>query len=204
MNRRIYVVDDARVVRMAIGHSLRKLGIETRPFASGSDFLEALPYLEPGCLLLDIHMPEISGIGVLEELARREIGWPAIVMTSDRAVQTAVDAMKRGAFEFLQKPVNQEALLSALDRGFALLEREIVRSRARRNAQIRIRSLSSRELDVLRGLQGGMPNRALAAHLKLSHRTIEMHRGNMMRKLCAEGLPDALKVAGDAGLQPLA
>ena len=178
--------------------------MDTRPFASGDDFLEALGELEPGCVLLDMRMPGASGLDVLRELARREIEWPVVVITAESDVATAVEAMKLGAFEFLQKPVREAPLLTAIERALARLDRDVGRCLARRQALQRLRALSPRETDVLRGLHDGLPNRALAHHLNLSHRTIEMHRGNMMRKLGAGGLPEALKVAADAGLAPLA
>ncbi|HEY0113979.1 MAG TPA: response regulator [Allosphingosinicella sp.] len=203
MGRKVYIIDDEREVRLSMGFLLRTAGVETRPFGSGDDFLEALADLEPGCLLLDVRMPEVGGLQVLEELAGREIRWPVIVMTGDAEVATVVQAMKLGAFEFLEKPLKEETLFASLERGFGSLEAEISRHAARKSAKARISNLSAREIDVLRGLQGGMPNRTLATCLNLSHRTIEMHRGNMMRKLGADGLPDALRIAADAGLQPL-
>ena len=189
-------------MRLSLGLALRTCGIETRPFESGTDFLEEVHHLQPGCLLLDVRMPGMDGIDILTELSRQGIRWPAIVMTGHAQVPTAVQAMKLGAMEFLEKPFEEPVLLEALDRGFAALDQEIVAYRARQDARARVESLTPREMDVLKGVAAGLSNKALAKRLDLSYRTVEMHRSHMMKKLRVASLAEAIAIASTAAVPP--
>lgn len=122
MARRVYLVDDDQDVRVSLSFLLRTAGIEPRPFASGIDFLTSIDELQPGCILLDIRMPTLDGFGVMAELARRGSEWPVIVITGHSDIAVAVQAMKLGAIDFLEKPFEGELLVSALDLGFLMLK----------------------------------------------------------------------------------
>jgi two-component system response regulator FixJ len=199
----VYIVDDDSGVRVSLSLSLRAAGIDARPFASARDFLEELVHLRPGPVLVDVLMPEMGGIELLEEIMRRGLPWPVIVITGAPDVRLAVRAMKLGASEFLEKPIDGQALLAAVERAEAVLEAELERWAARDRAQARVAALSPREQDVLRGLAAGLGNRDIAQRLNLSPRTVEMHRSSMMRRIGAMTLPEALRTASDAGVQPL-
>jgi two-component system response regulator FixJ len=200
----VYVVDDDRDVRLSLSFMLSASAIKTYPFGSGIDFLEALADLEPGCILLDIRMPQMDGFQVMTELAERRVDWPVIVMTGHGEVPSAVRAMKLGAVDFIEKPFSEETLLASFDQAFALLEERGVASRRRREASDRADSLSTREREVLRHLLAGHSNKDIARALGISLRTVEMHRSNMMDRLGAASLAEALKLALDAGFEPAA
>ncbi len=200
----VYVVDDDREVRSSISFMLAAANIGSRPFASGVDFLDDLPDLTPGSILLDLRMPQMDGFELMTELSQREIGWPVIVMTGHGEVSVAVRAMKLGAVDFLEKPFSEEALMSCFDHAFPLLEQREADSLRRRSAMQRIGLLTAREREVLQGLLGGGSNKVIAQDLGISLRTVEMHRGNMMDRLQVDTLAEAVALALQAGLQPWA
>jgi len=203
--RRIaYIVDDESEIRVALSLELRAAGIDSRPFASGQDFLDEVAHLRPGCLLLDVRMPGKNGIELLADLAVLNIRWPAVMMTGHAEVITAVEAMKLGAVEFLEKPFAEEALLAALERGFSVLEAQLGKSQARRTARAKWEKLTPREKEVFGGIAGGKSNRAIASQLDLSLRTVEMHRANLMKKLGVTNLADILSLAAEVGVDPAA
>jgi two-component system response regulator FixJ len=177
--------------------------VQSRPFASGTDFLEALDDLKPGCILLDLRMPEMDGFQVMGEMSRRENEWPVIVMTGHGEVSVAVRAMKLGAIDFIEKPFEENVLLISLERAFSLLKERRETARRRQVAQERVNALTPREKDVLRGLMAGMANKLLARRFAISLRTVEMHRANMMDRLGANSLAEALTLAVQAGVEPL-
>jgi two-component system response regulator FixJ len=198
----VYVVDDDRDVRRSLSFMLGASEIRSHPFGSGIDFLEAIPDLEPGCVLLDIRMPQMDGFEVMTELARRGIDWPVIVMTGHGEVPVAVRAMKLGAVDFIEKPFSEDALIGCFGNAFALLGERETAGKRRRDARDRIAQLTARETEVLEGLLAGESNKQLATRLGISLRTVEMHRGNMMERLEVASLAEALTLALEAGLRP--
>ena len=177
--------------------------LNSRPFGSGEDFLSSLDELQPGCVLLDIRMPEIDGFEVMSELSRRNITWPVIVMTGHGEVPVAVRAMKLGAVDFIEKPFDEALLLASLERAFDLLKDRGEKAERKQIACDRIAQLTPRERDMLQGLMAGMANKMLARRLDISLRTVEMHRANMMDRLQVSSLAEALTLAVQADLQPL-
>lgn len=198
-----YIVDDDPAVRRSTSFILATRGIRSRVYDGAGEFLADADRLEPGCLLLDVRMPELGGPEVQAELARRQIDFPTIVMTGHGDVVTAVRVMKLGAIDFLEKPFNDETLFATLARAFAILDERRATAEQSCEALRRIGALSKRETDVLRGLVAGLPNKIIAHRLGLSPRTVEMHRAKMMAKLGLRALPDALRLAYRAGLAPL-
>ena len=198
----VYVVDDDRDVRRSLSFMLGASDIRSHPFGSGEDFLDAVPDLQPGCILLDLRMPQMDGFHVMSELARREIDWPVIVMTGHGEVPVAVRAMKLGAVDFIEKPFSEEALLACFATASSLLSERESTGRRRREARERIAQLTGREREILQGLIGGESNKQLAARLGISLRTVEMHRGNMMDRLEVTSLAEALALALEAGVEP--
>jgi two-component system, LuxR family, response regulator FixJ len=196
------VIDDDRDVRRSLSFMLGAAEIRSHPFASGMDFLEALPDLEPGCVLLDLRMPQMDGFGVMAALTERDIDWPVIVMTGHGEVPVAVRAMKLGAVDFIEKPFSEQALLACFDQGMRLLSERQKSGRRRQEAHGRAATLTAREREVLRGLLAGQSNKDIAKQLGISLRTVEMHRGNMMDRLGASSLAEALTLAMEAGIKP--
>lgn len=200
-NTIVYIVDDDRDVRSSTSFILSTMGLRTRPFASGVDFVSDLDHLEPGCILLDIRMPEMDGVEVLEQLARRNIDWPVIIMTGHGEISLAVQTMRLGAIDFLEKPFEEELLQACLHRAAQLLQNETHASVCKRDAISRIENLTHREEEVLEGLMEGLSNRQIADRLEISLRTAEMHRANMMQRLGVTGLAEALRLVADAGME---
>ncbi|OQW47503.1 MAG: DNA-binding response regulator [Proteobacteria bacterium SG_bin6] len=198
--QRVYVVDDEEAVRRSIGFLLRTSGYQASLFASGTEFLREARGLEPGCVLLDVRMPEIDGLEVHREMAARGITLPVIVLTGHGDITTAVQAMKAGAVDFLEKPFEKAALLAALEAGFALVDQAGEGADAARAAGVRLAALTARERDVLAGLAKGLPNKTIAYDLGISPRTVEVHRANLMTKLEVRSLSEALRIAFAAGM----
>lgn len=196
----VHVIDDDRDVRRSISFMLGTANIPSRPFASGTDFIDSLTTLEPGCVLLDIRMPDVDGFDVMAAMAKHGIDWPVIVMTGHGEVSVAVRAMKLGAIDFIEKPFDEEVLLAGLERSFECLQEREEKSERVRSAQQRTDLLTAREREVLEGLMAGLPNKLIARQLGISLRTVEMHRANMMDRLQVNSLAEALTTAVQAGV----
>ena len=198
-NRCVHLVDDDEAIRRSASFLLRTSGYLVKTYASGVELLGTKD-IARGCILLDVRMPGMDGLQVQQALQERGIGFPVIVMTGHGDVNVAVQAMKAGAVDFIEKPFEKAVLLSAIDEGFARIE-HAGRSRARAEvAQVRLQALTSRERDVLEGLVRGHPNKTIAYDLDISPRTVEIHRANLMSKLGVASLSEALRVAFAAGL----
>jgi two-component system, LuxR family, response regulator FixJ len=197
--RIVYLVDDEEAIRRSAGFMLKTSGLRVKAFESGVEFLKEKE-LAPGCVLLDIRMPGMDGLEVQRALHERGSTLPVIVMTGHGDVTVAVQAMKGGAVDFIEKPFEKAVLLSALDEGFSRIE-QADRSRVRRDeAETRLHALTPRERDVLLGLVRGHPNKTIAYDLDISPRTVEIHRANLMTKLSVASLSEALRIAFAAGL----
>jgi two-component system response regulator FixJ len=193
----VYIVDDDRAMRSSVVMLLRADGINARAFSSAEDFLEELPFLATGCVLLDIRMPGMSGLDLLAELRRRDCHWPAVIITGHGEINLAVRAIKLGAIDFLEKPYSEEDLQLILDEAFTKLDLATRKSHSARAARQAFAKLSPRERQVFDRVTAGMSNKEVAAELKLSPRTIESYRLTMMAKLGAEGLHDLLAIAAE-------
>lgn len=199
-DRIIHLVDDDEAIRRSAGFMLKTSGFRVRAYSSGVELLKEGKELQPGCILLDVRMPEMDGLQVQQALRERGINFPVIVMTGHGDVGVAVHAMKAGAVDFIEKPFEKAVLLGAIEEGFARIERA-GRSRGRaEEAQVRLQALTPRERDVLEGLVRGHPNKTIAYDLDISSRTVEVHRANLMGKLGVSSLSEALRIAFAAGL----
>lgn len=197
--RIVYLVDDDESVRRSTGFMLKTSGFLVRSFVSGIDFLKEKP-AEPGCVLLDIRMPGMDGLEVQRALHERGSPWPVIIMTGHGDINIAVQAMKAGAVDFIEKPFEKSVLMGALDEAFARIERADGVTARRDEAQVRLKALTPREHEVLQGLVRGHPNKTIAYDLEISPRTVEIHRANLMNKLNVASLSEALRIAFAAGL----
>lgn len=198
--RRIHIVDDEESIRKSASFLLRTAGFETEAYPSGPAFLAAAPNAVPGCILLDVRMPEMDGLEVQRELAARGITMPVIVLTGHGDIGIAVQAMKAGAVDFLEKPFEKDQLLGAIAVGFERIRRNHDAGVAERDAETQLSVLTPREIDVLRGLVRGHPNKTIAYDLGISPRTVEVYRANLMSKLGARSLSEVLRLAFTAGL----
>ncbi len=198
-DRLVYLVDDDEAVRRSTSFMLKTSGYKVETYVSGIAFLKDARHAEPGCVLLDVRMPEMDGLAVQKELKARGIDLPVIVMTGHGDVSVAVEAMKAGAVDFIEKPFEKAILLAALDDGFGRIELSGRRAERAALAAIRLEALTPRERDVLRGLVDGLPNKTIGYDLGISPRTVEIHRAHLMTKLGVRSLSEALRIAFAAG-----
>ena len=198
--RLIHIVDDEESIRKSASFLLRTAGFDVRTYASGVAFLKEARHADPGCVLLDIRMPEMDGLAVQAAMNERGVTMPVIVLTGHGDIGIAVQAMKGGAIDFLEKPFEKVRLLAAIDTAFEHLERDRETQASAHEASVRVAALTPREQDVLRGLVRGHPNKTIAYDLGISPRTVEVHRANLMTKLEVRSLSEALRLAFAAGL----
>lgn len=198
--RLVYLVDDDDAVRRSAGFMLKTSGFEVESFASGVEFLKVVKGAALGCILLDVRMPGMDGLEVQRELREMGVTMPVIVLTGHGDVNVAVAAMKAGALDFIEKPFEKAVLLSALEEGFAQIERTDRNVTRAAEAQVRLKTLTAREHDVLLGLVRGYPNKTIAYDLGISPRTVEIYRANLMTKLGVQSLSEVLRIAFAAGL----
>lgn len=201
--RQVYLVDDDEAIRRSASFMLKTSGYRVETFASGVDFLKTARGLEPGCVLLDVRMPDIDGLAVQAEMKAHGIALPVVVMTGHGDVTVAVAAMKAGAVDFLEKPFEKAELIAAIDDGLARIDRSGHRAERTALAMIRLAALTPRERDVLHGLVHGLPNKTIAYNLGISPRTVEIHRAHLMTKLDVRSLSEALRIAFAAGWSEL-
>ncbi|MBO9518317.1 MAG: response regulator transcription factor [Porphyrobacter sp.] len=193
--RLVYLVDDDNAVRRAVSFMLRTADYDVVTFISGDEFVKESGNLSPGCVLLDVRMPGIDGLEVQRLISPRSNVLPVVIMTGHGDIAMAVDAMKAGAVDFLEKPFEKAMLVSALEQGWLRLDNSD-RLRVRSNeAAAQLEVLSPRERDVLNGMVEGLPNKAIAHDLGISPRTVEIHRANVMSKLGVRSLSEALRLA---------
>ncbi len=200
VRRMIHIVDDEEAIRRSAGFMLKTSGFSVATYASGVAFLREVRHAEPGCILLDVRMPEMDGLEVQQALLERGVAMPVIMLTGHGDVSIAVRAMKAGAVEFIEKPFEKAVLLDAITVAFERLEDSEKRAVRAADAAVMIAALTGREQDVLTGLAAGLPNKTIAYDLGISPRTVEVHRANLMAKLGVRSLSEALRIAFTANL----
>jgi two-component system, LuxR family, response regulator FixJ len=193
--RVVHLVDDDEAIRRSVGFMLRTSGFHVHTYESGVELLKAAPNLEPGCILLDIRMPGVDGLEVQAALRDKGVTLPVIIMTGHGDVSLAVQAMKAGAVDFIEKPFEKALLLSAIEHGIDRLRRTAANRDQADEASVRLQALTPREREVLDGLAKGLPNKTIAYDLGISPRTVEIHRANLMTKLDVRSLSEALRIA---------
>lgn len=191
----VHLVEDDVAVRRSVSFMLKTMGFQVRIYETGDAFLKSAKDAEEGCVLLDIRMPGMDGLEVQQALQRKGVGLPVIFMTGHGDITLAVEAMKAGAVDFIEKPLEKEALLRTLEEGFSRLSRKECTRDRRLDATVRLQALTSRERAVLDGLMRGLPNKTIAGELGISPRTVEIHRANVMTKLQVRSLSEALRIA---------
>src|SRR4030095_14107066 len=179
---------------------LNAVGMEVRTYESAADFLAVASKAGAGCVITDVRMPGLSGVELLRRLRELKLGIPVILITGHGDVPLAVEAMKIGAMDFLEKPFDDEALLASVRSALDQLDRDQKRQAERGDIEGRLATLSNRERDVLQGLVAGHANKQIAYDLGISPRTIEIYRANLMTKMQAASLSDLVRMALVAGL----
>jgi two-component system, LuxR family, response regulator FixJ len=196
----VYIIDDDPAVRDSLAFLLQSIRIPATVYESGTAFLAQLSGKETGCIITDIRMPDISGIDLLRRVKEQKPSLPVIVITGHGDVPLAVEAMKLGAFDFLEKPFNDEAMISAVRLALDRSRHSEKASADLVELERRIASLSAREREVLEGLIAGHANKVIASDLDISPRTVEIYRANVMTKMQAASLSELVRMAITAGL----
>jgi two-component system, LuxR family, response regulator FixJ len=196
----VHVIDDDEATRQSLAFLLQAHDIAAKTYESGAAFLDLAPALKSGCVITDVRMPEINGIELLRRLKELKVLLPVIVVTGHGDVPLAVEAMKFGAADFLEKPFDDEVLLAAVRAALDRQDSE-ARGQAERAAiDNRLAGLSNRERDVLEGLVAGHANKQIAFDLGISPRTVEIYRANLMTKMQAASLSELVRMALIAGI----
>jgi two-component system, LuxR family, response regulator FixJ len=191
----VHVIDDDEAVRESIDFLLRSAGLSVRTYDSAASFLDAAPTIAAGCIITDVRMPGLSGIDLLRRLQEMQIGLPVIVITGHGDVPLAVEAMKCGAIDFLEKPFDDDVLLTSVRSALNRSEESAAIESERADIRARIAALTQRERDVLEGLVAGHPNKIIAFKLEISPRTVEIYRANLMTKMKAGSLSELVRMA---------
>jgi two-component system, LuxR family, response regulator FixJ len=190
----VHLIDDDDGVRQALSFLLTSSGFAVRVFESASAFLEAISKLQPGCIVTDVRMPGISGLELQRQLKARQVGLPVIIITGHGDVALAVEAMKAGAIDFIEKPFHDETLISAIRTAINRYARDASRDSQAAAIATKLRTLTARENEVLDGLVSGHPNKTIAYDLQISARTVEVHRANLMIKMGAANLSELVRM----------
>jgi len=196
----VFLVDDDAFVRKALGRLLKAAGYLVELFASAAEFQERYRPGTPGCLLLDVELPNVNGLELQEQVATQECFVPIIFITAHGDIPMSVRAMRAGALDFLVKPVRAETLLPAVARALAWDSKARDTWGQVKGIRERIHRLTEREREVLGLVVTGLLNKQIAAELGTSEKTIKVHRGRVMEKMAAESLADLVRLAGRAGI----
>ncbi len=193
----VYIIDDDSRVRTVTSGMVDELGFGYHPFASGQDFLDSVDHLSPGCALLDVRMPVMSGLEVLERAAPLRDRLPIVLMTGHGDMDTAVSGMRLGAVDFLVKPFSLKELLDAIQRGLEIVARSLTPAGPTVSVNRFDEILTGRQKAVLQGMVGGLANKDIAIELGIAPRTVEMHRANLMSRLGVNSLAGVLRCVMD-------
>ncbi|KEQ53675.1 response regulator transcription factor [Sphingobium chlorophenolicum] len=196
----VYIVDHDSKTRQYLVGALRREGFEPTPFSCGADFVGSLDFLAPGIALLELRLSDRDGMAVQEEILSRRLDIPLIMMSMSSDIPTAVDVIKRGAVDFLEKPFADSVLFKMLANVQPVLEQRIEIQRRRDVAAAQLESLTKRERDVVRALGSNSSNRDVADALQISVRTVEMHRASIMKKFGVKKFSEIILALPESGL----
>jgi two-component system response regulator FixJ len=196
----VYVIDDDPAMRDSLDFLLDAAGLKARLFDSAVSFLEALPQLGPGCIVSDVRMPNLDGLELLKRLRETNKSLPIIIMTGHGDIPLAVEAMKLGAIDFIEKPFEDDRLIGTITAALSGAAQRQKGDAVAADIASRIASLSPRERQVLDGLVAGLSNKLIARDYDISPRTIEVYRANVMTKMQASSVSELVRFAIRGGL----
>ena len=194
----VHVIDDDEAVRDSLAMLLDAVGFSVTAHVSAAAFLDRLDRAPSGCIVTDVCMPEVSGLDLLRRLSDRLAQFPVIVLTGEADVPMAVEALKNGARDFIEKPYPPDAIIEAVSRALERMQADTGREMQRVETARRIAALSAREREVLQGLLDGASNKEIARELGISPRTVEAYRANLMMKMGADSLSELVRMALEA------
>ena len=194
----VFIVDDDAAIRFAMQALMDSVNLNHEIFASADEFLEKVGDQRPGCLVLDIRMPGLGGLELQEELIKRESTLPIIFITGHGDVPMAVEAMQKGAVDFIQKPFRDQELLDRIREALATDEERRESQKHHAEVSSRLERLTNREREVFDLVVTGTPNKVIAYELGVSQRTVEIHRARVMEKMQARSLADLVKMHMEA------
>ena len=190
----VHIVDDEEPVRKSLAFLLTTAGFTVRVHESATGFLAAAPSIAKGCLVTDLRMPDMSGVELLRKLNAAKATMPTIVITGHGDVPMAVEAMKAGALDFIEKPFEDEILIEAIKKAVTRLADRPRETDDLEAVQSKLSQLTDRERQILDGVVAGLPNKTIAYDLNISPRTVEVHRANVMAKMQAKSLPELVRM----------
>ncbi len=196
----VFVVDDDAAVRDSLSWLIKSVGLNVETFGSAQEFLNACTPNRAGCLVLDVRMPGMSGLDLQEKLAGQRIFLPVIIITGHGDVPMAVRTVKSGAFDFIEKPFNDQVLLDRIQQALEKDAEQRIHQAEHDEISRRIGKLTPREKEVMDMVVGGNPNKIIASELGISCRTVEIHRGRVMEKMQANSLSDLMRIGLMSGL----
>ncbi len=200
----VLVVDDDASIRRALSRLVKTWGYDVIDFADAESFLQAPLPKQTSCAILDLHLPALNGLEIQAELAKRGYSIPAVFLTGDGDIPTTVEAMRGGAVDFLQKPVDEEALQTAVRRALETSAAAMKEERELERTRRLLADLTPREYETLRCVISGAPNKAIAYRLGITERTVKAHRSQVMMKMQARSLAELVRSADALGLEPTA
>ena len=198
----VHIVDDEEAVRNSLAFLLSGAGFAVRVHDSATQFLAIAGGIRNGCLITDLRMPDMDGVELLRKLRDAGALLPAIVITGHGDVQMAVEAMKNGALDFIEKPFSDQVLIDSIARAVERADEQVSSEAAEELVRQRLASLSERERQVLNGVVAGQPNKTIAFELGISPRTVEVYRAGLMGKMQARSLAELVRMVMDIGYDP--
>lgn len=195
----VFVVDDDASILKSLKRLLKSEGRDVKTFLAAREFLEQASCEGPGCLILDVRMPGINGLELQEKMAETGLNMPIVFITGHGNVPISVKAMKAGAVDFLEKPLDDQVLLEAVDRAIGRHKASIIKDLEKADIERRLESLTQREREVFALIVTGMLNKQAAFELGITEKTVKAHRGQVMRKMKAESLAELVRIAQKIG-----
>ena len=199
----VFVVDDDASIRRALARLIRSMDIETETFELAQEVIDRLSVVTPGCILLDVRMPGLSGLELQRDLSARGVRTPVVFITGHGDIPTSVNAMKAGACDFLTKPLDEHNILAAIQQALALDTRRRAEQSEQDAVIARVGALTPREHEVFRHVIAGRLNKQIAADLGTSEKTIKVHRARVMEKIRAGSVAELTRLADRAGIRPI-
>lgn len=190
----VFIVDDDEAMRHSLRWLIESIGLPVKTYSSADEFLESVELDRPGCLILDVRMPGKSGLDLQEELAERATSLPIIILTGHGDVPMAVRTLKAGAFDFIEKPFNDQVLLDRIQEALVISVKMVEEQQKKMEIRTKLSYLTAREHQVLKLVVAGKPNKVIARDLGIGIKTVEVHRHNVMEKMQANSVADLVQM----------